>query len=452
MKPRLLFVEDDDTFRSVLERELRGFGHEVLSCSSAEDALTSLRKDRFHLALLDLRLPGMTGLEMLHSIKRMDARLPVVFLTGHGALPDAVEAIRAGAYDFLVKPVPLDKLELVLQRAIEHGSLLHRNRLFRSLVNREIASEIIGESPLIRKVRSSIGKIAASEANVLVSGENGTGKELVARAIHAASPRGEAPFVVVNCGSIPAELFESELFGHIRGAFTGAIRRHLGLIELAEEGTLFLDEVGNLPLPLQPALLRAVQFGEYRPVGDEKTRYADVRFLAATNRDLEVAVNQGEFREDLYHRISTLGISVPPLRDRPEDICLLAELFLQRHNDKVSNNLRKQFSSGALERLKPLPWGGNVRELENVVTRLVTLVEAAVIEGSDIDKQARPIRKPSEKGLTILDLDTLERSAVVQALRCHAGNRAAAATELGVAIKTLYNKIRNHRIESSEWA
>jgi two-component system response regulator HydG len=451
MKSRLLFVEDDDTFRSVLERELRGFGHEVLSCSSAEDALTSLHKERFHLVLLDLRLPGMTGLEMLQLIKKVDAKLPVVFLTGHGALPDAVEAMRAGAYDFLVKPVPLDELELVLQRAIDHRSLLHRNRLFRSLVNREIASDIVGQSPVIRKVRSSIGRIAASEANVLVSGENGTGKELVARAIHTASPRSEAAFVVVNCGSIPAELFESELFGHTRGAFTGALRRHLGLIELAEEGTLFLDELGDLPLPLQPGLLRAVQFGEYRPVGDENTRNADVRFVACTNRNLEDAVDRGEFREDLYHRISTLGISVPPLRDRAEDIPLLAELFLQRHNDKVSDNLRKEFSSGALERLNLLPWTGNVRELENVVIRLVTLVETAVIEASDIDKQARPIRNPFPKGLNVLDLETLERSAVVQALRHHAGNRAAAATELGVAIKTLYNKIRNHRIETSEW-
>ena len=451
MKSRVLFVDDDDTFRGVLEREIAGFGHEVRSFADAESALASLELERTDVALLDLRLPGMDGLALLQRIKQLDPNLPVVILTGHGSFPDAVAAMRAGAFDFLGKPAPLDELELSLERALQHGALRRRNRLLRTLMSREIAPEILGESPAIVELRATLLRVGRSDANVLIQGESGTGKELVARAIHEASPRREGAFVVVNCGAIPAELFESELFGHTRGAFTGASGKRLGLVELADGGTLFLDEIGELPLQLQPALLRVVQFGEFRRVGSDISDHADVRYLAATNRDLLDAAGRGAFREDLYHRISTLAPQVPPLRERGDDVLLLAEHMLRSHNEQTPDLPAKSFTDSARERLRAQEWSGNVRELENVVIRLFTLVDGEQIGGDDVDRLARPMARRVEGALDTLDLDTLERSTVVRALRLHAGNRGRAAAELGVATKTLYNKIRQHEIAPAEW-
>jgi len=451
MKARLLFVDDDETFRGVLHRELVGFGHEVESFARAEDALEFLRADRVDVALLDLRMPGMDGLSLLREIAELDSHLPVIILTGHGSFPDAVAAMRAGAFDFLGKPVPLDELELVIERAIEHGSLRRRNRLLRKLIDREVAPRVLGESAAIVELREAIERVAPTEARVLIQGESGTGKELVAHAIHDASSRAEAAFVVVNCAAIPAELFESELFGHRRGAFTGAAERRPGLIELAEGGTLFLDEIGELPMSLQPALLRAVQFGEYRPLGAERAERADVRFLAATNRDLQDAMARGEFREDLYHRIASLTLHVPPLRERGGDVRLLAERLLDEHNEKRSPDERRVLTADALAGLQAHDWTGNVRELENVIVRLVTLVESPRIEAVEVERHLRPIGRRDSTALPSLDLETLERSAIVQALTRHSGHRGRAAAELGVATKTLYNKIRHHDIAASEW-
>jgi len=453
-RPRLLFVEDDDTFRGVLTRELEGLGFVVTARADAEGALAFAAENTIDLALLDLRLGGSNGIDLLGSLKEIVSDVPVLFLTGQGSMSDAVEAMRAGAFDFLVKPTPLDELELVLARALEHGRLLRQNQRLKGLEGRDEPKHLFGESPSMRALRDSIPRIAQSDASVLIQGENGTGKELVARAIHQSSPRSEEAFVVVNCGAIPAELFESELFGHARGAFTGADRRRLGLLALAEEGTLFLDEIGELPMSLQPALLRALQFGEYRPVGQERNEQADVRFLAATNRDLEDAVEAGEFREDLYHRIATLVVSVPPLRERGRDVEQLAERFLTLYNEHVDAEHRKRMSPAALERLLTHPWSGNVRELENVVTRAVTLVEGPLIELQDVERHLRPARRAHARidlGLPNLDLSTLERAAIVQALQKHGGHRARAAAELGLASKTLYNKIRNHGIAPNEW-
>ncbi len=451
MRTRVLIVEDDNALRSVLEREVRAFGHATVGHATGEDALAFVRDNKVDLGLFDLKLPGMSGLELLEAIQEIVPGLPVVFLTGHGTVPDAVRAMRAGAHDFLVKPAPLDELEMTLQRALEYGRLRRENQLLRTLLDRDVASEILGQSPEVHELVRLIRKVAASEANVLISGENGTGKELVARAIHEASPRSASSFIVVNCGAIPADLFESELFGHRKGAFTGADRKRLGLIELAEGGTLFLDEVGELPLQLQPALLRAVQFGEFRPVGGERTEKADVRVLAATNRDLEDAIGQKEFREDLYHRLSTLKVEVPPLRAREGDAPYLAQKFLDRQNERSGTEAPKQFSPAALARLADHEWTGNVRELENVVVRLVTLVEGSTIEADDVDRHVKSVESRPRSTLETLDLQTLERSAVVQALRAHSGHREKAAADLGVAVKTLYNKIRQHGIGPREW-
>lgn len=448
MKPRILFVEDDATFRGVMGREIEDFGYDVRGVGSGEEALEAMGEREYDLALVDLRLPGMDGIELLGRIKEQRPQLPVVLLTGHGTLPDAVAAVRAGAYDFLGKPVSLDQLELVLRRAEEHRRLVRRNQVLESFVDRGGAPEILGTSPAIEGLRRRIARFGASDANVLVMGESGTGKELVARTIHAASPRRDGALVVVNCGAIPAELFESELFGHDRGAFTGATRRRPGLIALADGGTLFLDELGELPLALQPALLRAIQFGEYRPVGSEETARSDFRLVAATNRDLAERVGEGEFREDLYHRVSTLTLEVPPLRERPEDVGLLARTLLERHG---SDGAPFRLTDAAVDVLSRQPWPGNVRELENVIVRLVTLAEDPVIDAADVEARLGPQRLGAAAGLPTLDLASLEREAVLQALRRHGGNRRRAAAELGVATKTLYNKIKQHSIAPSEW-
>jgi len=452
MKPQLLFVDDDDTFRAVLTRELEGFGYEVCPCADASAALERLRKERLDVALVDLRLPGADGLELLASMRELAPRLPVILLTGHGSFPEAVRAMRQGAFDFLAKPAPLDELELALQRATEHGGLRRQNQRLRQLMARDVAPRILGESAAIGELRSAIRLMGQSCANVLVRGESGTGKELVARALHEASPRRDGAFVVVNCAAIPTELFESELFGHKRGAFTGAHLERPGLVELAEAGTLFLDEIGDLPGSLQPALLRLIQFGEYRPVGSDRTEKADVRFISATNRKLEESVRAGEFREDLIHRIATLGLEVPPLRERGGDVRLLSQAMLARQNEGLPRAQHKRFSEGALDRLQAEPWPGNVRELENVIVRLVTLVETDEIGAGDVERQVAPFRGSAGlPPLETLNLDRLERAAVTQALRKHQGNRARVARELGVATKTLYNKIKQHGISPGEW-
>ncbi|HIF42314.1 MAG TPA: sigma-54-dependent Fis family transcriptional regulator [Planctomycetes bacterium] len=451
MKPRILFVDDDDTFRSVLHRELVSFGYDVTSVADAELALQHLHHNRVETALVDLRLPGLDGLGFLQTIKERDPHLPVILLTGHGSFPDAVAAMRAGAFDFLTKPAALEELDIALKRAVEHGTLRRQNRLLRKLITRRVAPEILGESEAIQQLRSSIERIGPSEAHVLIQGESGTGKELVARAIHAASSRRESAFVVVNCPAIPADLFESELFGHTKGAFTGAGQERLGLIALAEGGTLFLDEIGELPLHLQPSLLRAVQFGEYRPVGGDKNEYSDVRILAATNRELLNSITLGEFREDLYHRIAPLTLDVPPLRAREDDAVLIAKVLLDAHNGTAHAGQTKVLTEGALEKLRDHSWSGNVRELENAMVRLATLVEGEEIEASDVAAHVLSTAPRIVEDLPSLNLEVLERIAIVHALRRHAGHRGRAAAELGVAVKTLYNRILHHGVTAPEW-
>jgi DNA-binding NtrC family response regulator len=452
MKEHILFVEDDAVFRGVLEREIQGFGYDVTACESGEAGLRAAAGTRYSAALLDLQLPGIAGVELLEGLHERIPGLPIVFLTGNGGLPDAVRTIRAGAYEFLVKPTPLDELELALKRALDYARLRRENFVLRSLVDRDVNHAMLGDSPGMRDLRGKIQRVGASDANVLISGENGTGKELVARGIHRASPRSKESFVVVNCGAIPSELFESELFGHRRGAFTGAERERIGLIELADNGTLFLDEISELPIKLQPALLRAVQFGEFRPVGAEQSARANVRILAATNLDLHESMRRSDFREDLYHRISTLELVVPALRERGADIQLLARAFLQKANESIAPDQARSFSSDAIRALQEHSWSGNVRELENVVVRLVTLGHGKILSAHDIERHLHRIDAPADDAKIELDLGRMERRTIIEALRRHRGHRGCAAAELGIAIKTLYNKLRHYSIAESEWS
>jgi len=437
--PRILFVEDDDSLRKVLTRELADAGFDVKSFASAEGVVEAVRRQSPDALLLDLRLPGIDGLELLERVRAVDDGCQVVVFTGHGAVPEAVEAMRRGAHDFLTKPVRLDVLEQTLRRAVEKRGLLEGNvRLRRALEASAGTSGLLGASAAMDRLRHEITRVAASSSAVLVQGENGTGKELVARAIHAHSPRAEQPFVVVNCGAVPAALVESELFGHEKGAFTGADRRRIGLFEAAHEGTLFLDEIGELPKAVQPTLLRALQFGEIRPVGSDRTRVVDVRIVAATNRKLQEMVGKGDFREDLYYRVATLVIEVPPLRERREDVRALAATFLARCAARTGRALA--FDETALRRLEEHDWPGNVRELENAAERLCVMADGERITAELVEQHV--LRRGGTAGqLPTLDLDELEKRAVVAALARHGGDKKAAALTLGIALKTLYNKL-----------
>ncbi|MEQ1891191.1 MAG: sigma-54 dependent transcriptional regulator [Planctomycetota bacterium] len=442
---RLLFVDDDNTLREVLKRELEDFGYAVTAFPEPFAALEHLAREAVDVALIDLRLPGIDGLELLKRLRALDEALPIVMLTGHGAVREAVEAMRRGAHDFLTKPVSLEQLERVLERASQARDLLQENRRLRRLAGTDSgASEILGDSPEVEALRTLIARIGPSDAPVLVTGESGTGKELVARAIHAGSSRSAKPFVVVHCGAIPENLIESELFGHERGAFTGADKKRAGLFEAAHGGTLFLDELGELPLAVQPVLLRALQFGEVRTVGGNRVQHVDVRVVAATHRDLLSEVEEKRFREDLYYRLSTLVVDVPALRQRRADVPLLARVFLERESAKLGRRLA--FAPAALETLARLEWPGNVRELENAVTRLATLAPAASIGPADVEALVTVRRRPAATAgaLPTLDIEELERLAVLAALEKHAGNKRAAAAELGVSPKTLYSKLAKY--------
>ncbi len=443
MKPSVLFVDDDVSLRRVLTRELEHVGFEVRAFASSEGVLDALRERSADAALVDLKLPGVSGLDLLAQIRELDEHLQVVVLTGHGAVPDAVEAMKRGAHDFLTKPVQLDVLEQTLRRAIEKRALLDANaRLRRASEPAPNASRLTGASATMQRLRNEVQRVAASASSVLIEGENGVGKELVAREIHALGPRASAPFVVVNCGAIPVTLIESELFGHERGAFSGAERKRMGLFEAAHGGTLFLDEIGELPKAVQPALLRALQFGEVRPVGSERTKAVDVRVVAATHRELGRAISSGEFREDLYYRISTLVISVPALRERREDIAPLAEMFLARAC--VRTDRKMSLAPSAVQALEAHDWPGNVRELENVIERVVVMGEGESIDGVELERFLQRKGARPAGALPSLNLATLERMALSTAMRRFDGDKKAAAAELGVALKTLYNMLDRH--------
>jgi len=439
MKPRVFFVEDDEVFRKVLAKELEQAGFEVRAFGTGVGLPAAVRDGEPDVVLLDLRLPERNGLDVLRDLQAEDAELPVVMLTGHGAVPEAVEAMRLGAYDFLTKPVPLGVVEQILHRAIGSHDLVQENRRLRRAMARRDDEQILGDSPPIQELRDLIHRIGPTPTSVLIQGENGTGKELVARSLHACSARRDQPFVVVNCAAIPENLVDSELFGHEKGSFTGADRPRIGLFEAAHLGTLFLDELAELPLAVQPTLLRALQFGEVRPVGSERTRKVDVRVIAATNRDLLDSVTHNRFRQDLYYRIATVVISVPPLRERRSDIPVLVDAFLRTACAKLGR--RVHVEEAAVEELAKHDWPGNIRELQNVLTRLIILADNELVRGRDVHGLASVPQHSPTGSLPTLRLEELERLAILAALDQFGGNKRAAANELGVALKTLYNKL-----------
>ncbi len=429
---RLLLVDDDPDLREALSERLSLMKFDVTCASSGEEALDLLRRQRFPMTLLDLQLPRQSGLEVLQVIRREGLETTVIVITAWGTLEKAVEAMRAGAYDFLAKPLDLAHLEVVITKAMERNALREENWLLQGEIG-SLERPLLGECPAFSEVVQTAREAAASNATILLRGESGTGKEILARAIHRWSPRASRPFVVVNCVALSEELLESDLFGHEKGAFTGAHQLKRGKVELADGGTLFLDEVGDIRPPLQAKLLRLLQEQEFQRVGGTQALRADLRFVAATNTDLERAMTEGRFRQDLYYRLNVVSLTLPPLRDRKADIDVLSRHFVEKYSRELKRS-SKPMSSAALALLTGYHWPGNVRELENILERAVVLSKGSAIEPRDLPNLAHhPGEAPAGVNLSYHDaVSAFKRDLLRAALVRANGNQTRAAEMLAL--------------------
>ncbi|HEY1205636.1 MAG: sigma-54 dependent transcriptional regulator [Bryobacteraceae bacterium] len=450
MKSRILIVEDEDKLRRVLELQLRSADFEVEQAATAEAALKLV--DHADLVLTDLRLPGMDGLDLIHLIRRQNTRTPIVVMTAFGTIETAVNAMKAGAADFLLKPFSLDHMMTVIRKALEVRALEDENRTLREeLGHRYEYDNIIGRSAAMQEIFATIERVAPTRATVLLAGESGVGKDLIARAIHFKSPRRDRPLVKINCTALPENLMESELFGYEKGAFTGANTAKPGRFEQADTGTAFLDEIGDVPPAIQVKLLRVLQEREFERLGSNKTRHIDVRIIAATNQDLRAALEQGTFREDLYYRLNVVPLNIPPLRERTEDIPFLAEHFVKKLAAANASPV-ESISEEAIQRLLEYHWPGNVRELENVIERSLVLSSGTRLEAADIRLDTAPRARERTatdflpEGMT---LDDYERSIIREALRRAAGNKSQAARLLGLTRNALRYRLAQMGLESA---
>ncbi len=453
MKPvSVLLVDDDATFRQVMANELKRIGYQIEAVGTGEAAIRQIATFEPDVVLLDLRLPGMNGLDVLKSMHVSAPAIEVVMLTGHGSIDTAIESIRIGAFDYVVKPCPLDELHLRIQRAVERRSLQQRaNLLERGLTPPDLGSSFIGESPEFRRLLKLIELVAPSDGTVLITGETGAGKERVAKLIHARSPRRFRPFVVVECATLQENLLESELFGHERGAFTGADRAKPGLFEVANGGTIFLDEIGEVSPATQTKLLRVLDTSTFRHVGGTGEICVDVRVLTATNRDVSSMVRQCLFREDLFYRLSTITVEVPPLRARGTDVQLLAQQFVATLNERFGSS--KRISEEALQLMRGHNWPGNVRELLHVVEAAMVLCEGSRILPEHLPATFRNSRvavvpRFSSDGASLPTLEQAERELIRLALEASNGHRGNAARILGISERNLYRKLREHGLLS----
>jgi two-component system nitrogen regulation response regulator NtrX len=385
---KILIVDDERAIRSTLKEILEYENHQVDEAVDGAEGWEKIRSGNYDILLSDIKMPRMDGTELLEKVLEQGIDCPVIMISGHGTIETAVECIKKGAYDFIAKPLDLNRLMITLRNALDKSNLIQETKILKKRVSKTI--EMVGESPAIRKVKDMIERVAPTDARVLITGPNGTGKELVARWIHAKSNRNEAPLIEVNCAAIPSELIESELFGHEKGAFTSAVKQRKGQFELAHGGTLFLDEIGDMSLSAQAKVLRALQENKITRVGGEKEIAVDVRIIAATNKNLLEEISRGNFREDLYHRLSVIIIQVPSLNERPEDIPLLAEYFLQLICSEYGIPIKK-INSDALAEMQALQWTGNIREFRNVIERLIILCEKDITV-QDVHTFARPAR------------------------------------------------------------
>jgi two-component system, NtrC family, response regulator AtoC len=446
MKGRILVVDDERSMCELLEATLGQRGYEIVSCLSGEEALALLARVEVETVVTDLNMKGLSGIELCAQIGQTRPHLPVVVLTAFGSMETAVEAIRAGAYDFVTKPIETDALELVLERALRHGRLSAEvHRLRETAHESRSFAGLIGESAPMRRLFDLLPRVGRSDVPAMIAGETGTGKELVAHALHQRSGRADGPFVAINCAAMPEALLESELFGHVRGAFTDARRTKGGLFVEATGGTLFLDEVSELALTLQPKLLRVLQERRVRPVGGTTEVEIDCRILAATNRDLKEAIAAGRFREDLFYRLNVIQLDLPPLRVRAGDILLLAQHFLERAARR-SGRAVSGLSTPVARALLAHSWPGNVRELENCIERAVALTEHDRLVLEDLPRPLRRARRlPGEdRAARLLPLEVVEREHILAVLDAVNGNKSAAAQTLGVDRKTLYRKLERY--------
>jgi len=443
---RILVIDDEASQRELLAGHLERQGHRVTTAANGEDGLVVLHGDGAEAALVDMRMPKMDGLTFIRKSLETNPDLAIVVMTAYGTVESAVEAMKAGAFDYLLKPVDLDHVGVILNKIDSNQRLLAENRyLKRKLEQVEDFKEIIGTSTSIKKVLADVSRIARSDATVLIRGESGTGKELVAKAIHLASSRASGPFLAVNCTSLPETLLESELFGHERGSFTGATARHLGRFELADRGTIFLDEIGDINPTIQVKLLRVLETKPFQRLGGERDIKVDIRILTATNRNLEAKVREGTFREDLYYRLNVIPIVIPPLRERREDILLLTEHFIAKYNQK-NNKAIRGITPQAKDLLMRHGWPGNVRELENMIERAIVLATGDVIAIENIDPFVAERDSPS-MNMEVLNLEELERKAIIEAIKRTGGGLVEASELLGIHRNTLRLKIQKYKIQ-----
>jgi DNA-binding NtrC family response regulator len=447
---RLLVVDDDDDLRELLVAGLGAQGYDVVGCASAEKALAALVDQCFDVILADLNLPGMNGIELCERVIEERPEQVVMVITAFGSMKSAIAAIRAGAYDYITKPFDVEAVALRIGRVVREQRIRDEARRLRAVVEvKGSFGGILGSSSAMQKVYDLLERVSDSEASVLVTGESGTGKELVARALHDRGPRREGPFVAVNCSAVPENLLESELFGHARGAFTDARSDRMGLFSQANGGTLFLDEIGEIPLLVQPKLLRALEERKVRPVGANAEVDIDVRIVAATNRDLEAAVEEQRFREDLYFRINVIHVDLPPLRSRGTDVLTLAQHFLGRYALRAGKDVRG-ISPTAAQRLCDYEWPGNVRELRNCMERAVALTRYTDVAVEDLPERVVKYRRShvvvaSDDPSELVPMEEVERRYILRVVETVSGNKTMASKILGLDRKTLYRKLERYK-------
>lgn len=448
-KPRILVVDDDENLRWILQTQLEDMGYEAATAADGMQALEAIEQSPPSLVLTDLKMPGLSGMELLDRIRKEYPELPVVIVTAFGTIQSAVHAMRAGAYDYLTKPIDFEELGLVVDRVLEHFRLVAEVRSLRTSLDRKYGFEnIIGHSESLLTVLETAARAAQSESTILIHAETGTGKELLARAIHFNSRRRERPFVTINCGAIPRDLLESELFGHVKGSFTGAISHKAGRVEMADRGTLFLDEIGEMPAELQVKLLRLIQQGELEKIGATSPARVDVRLIAATHRNLQAMIEDGAFREDLYYRLAVIPLVLPPLRDRADDIPELVQFFFTKERERQGRP-ELTLPPALLAHFQDYRWPGNIRELENVVERIVVLARGDEITVRDLPDFLRRERPPAEMlqldlPASGISLESVEKDLIVRALKKYGGNQTHAARYLDISRKALIYRMEKH--------
>nr|WP_287410668.1 sigma-54 dependent transcriptional regulator [Pseudodesulfovibrio sp.] len=451
MLHKILLVDDEQELLSILKRSLSRQGYVVHTASSGEEAWKALSETMYDLIVSDLAMEPMGGLELLKQVRTIDSILPFIIMTGAGSIETAVDAIKLGAYHYITKPFKTQELALLARRAIEHGELHRKLESFNAQEeDDQTGAMVVGNNAVIQQMMNTVDKVSGSDAPILIQGETGTGKSMFAKRIHLASSRADKPFFTIDCGALTENLLESELFGHVKGAFTGATRAKRGLLEEAQGGTIFLDEIGELSPSTQVKLLRAIQELEIKPVGGNTPINIDVRFLSATSRNLDEGVETGEFRKDLYYRLAVIPLRLPPLRERQDDLLLFVDHFVRKFNTRYNKDVT-ELSPSALQMLMDSPWKGNIRELENVIERAVLLSDDNIITLDSLCTNARTCAQnkyenPSQAVELKSAVEKAEISAIRQALAVAEGNRSKAAKILGIGRRTLYDKIDTYNL------